>query len=145
MNRKRHKRPILLLEVLIAFALVVLCIFPLIAPHVFILKSQYAFNRHIEMDQAASKLYTHILEKIYRQEIPWQAIENKSTFTLDDKDDSPFKGSYQFSIVRHKGNDEKPFSAQVIQLDLKLIPQEEDNDNRTTYTYQFFAARLHDT
>lgn len=155
-NRKTHKRHILLLEVLIAFALVALCIFPLIAPHVFILKAQYQFNTKVALDQSAAKIYTHILEKAYKREIPWRAIEEKQIFTIDDdflrkagiKGDFSHKGSYQLSIARSKGK-KQPLTANVIRTIITLEPKESSGSSaegqrsqQIAYEYKFFAAHI---
>lgn len=157
-QRSRSRRHILLLEVLIAFALVALCIFPLIAPHVFMLKAQHQFNRKIALDQTASLVYARILEKVYRNEIPWQAFEQKQAFPIEGElltklglePDFASKGTYQFSISRQKGNKEQPFSANVISVEIAFEPkgappkgdEEKREKGRSVYKYQFFAAKL---
>jgi hypothetical protein len=158
--KKISKRPILLLEVLIAFALVVLCVFPLLAPHVSILKAQYQFNHKIALDQAVNKLYAHLLEKVYRGDVHWESIVRKEFFPIDAdllksigiKADFPFRGSYRFSIARSKGKEEQPMSANIISLEMVFEPkgagskqtEKERKEKMVKYEYEFFAARLHD-
>lgn len=157
-SRKPSKRPILLLEVLIAFALVALCVFPLIAPHVFMLKAQYQFNSKIALDQSAGKVYAHILERAYRNEIPWQAIEERQIFPLDEElmkgaglaPDFTHRGTYRLSILRHKGGKEHPMSANVVNATITFEPKtlpveappEEKLGQQSVYEYKFFAARI---
>lgn len=156
--KKLSKRPVLLLEVLIAFALVALCIFPLMAPHVFILKSQYEFNHKIMLDQTASRLYTKLLEKIYRNEIPWESFKQKQVFPIEAQllqsvgldQDFPYGGTYSFALARHKGSKERPFSANVIKLKIDFKPKITSSTGAKkelepfVYHYQFFGARIHD-
>lgn len=159
--KRLNKRAILLLEVLIAFALVVLCVFPLIAPHVFMLKAQYQFNQKIALDQTVTRIYGRILEKVYRNEIPWQAFEQNQVFPIDAQmlqsvgaePGFGYKGSYGFSISRHKGNKEKPFSANVINVSIAFDPlktsskatPEEKLRQHSVYEYKFFAARIQES
>jgi hypothetical protein len=148
--RYASKRPVLLLEVLIAFALVALCVFPLVAPHVFILKAQYQFNHKITLDQAAAKVYGHILEMAYRNQIPWQAFEQKQTFPISEDimraagiENGTYKGTYQFSISRQKGK-ETPLTARVITATIAFLPKDriKESSQESTYEYQFFAVRI---
>lgn len=153
-----RKRSILLLEVLISLALVVLCIFPLLAPHVYILKAQYQFNHKIALDQIVGKVYVRILEKLYQNEIPWTAIENKQTFEIDEDMESAagidknfgYKGTYRLSIIRDKGGEGYPISSNVIEATLTFLPKdlssdlsgEEKNTAATVFRYQLYAAKI---
>lgn len=105
-----HKRPLVLLEVLIAFALVVLCVLPLIYPQVFILKSEREFIDTIELDYAVNLLYGNRLQKLYLNEIDWDEIEEERRIPITDAmmkesgitREFPFKGEYQFFIIKRK-------------------------------------------
>jgi hypothetical protein len=66
--QRRHQS---LLEVLIAFALIALCVLPLIYPHVAIYKAQNKFARKLELDHVVNLLYGKVLEKLYMNTIPW--------------------------------------------------------------------------
>src|SRR5690349_12587266 len=104
------KRPVVLLEVLIAFALVVLCALPLIYPHVFILKSEKAFVASIELDHAVNLLFANCLEKLYQNQIAWHQIESGKETTIESSllEESgfngylPFNGTYKFVEEKHK-------------------------------------------
>lgn len=105
-----HRRPIALLEVLICFALVVLCFLPLIYPNVFILKKERESIALIDLDHAAALLYAQVLQKLYRNEIPWAAIETSLVIPVDAKlleesgysGELPYGGTFQFVEVRKK-------------------------------------------
>lgn len=104
------KRPLILLEVLIAFALVVLCVLPLIYPQVFILKSEREFVDTIELDHAVNLLYGNRLQKLYLNEIDWDEIEEERHIPITNamiKESEitkklPYKGEYQFFIIKRK-------------------------------------------
>lgn len=105
-----QRRSVVLLEVLIAFALVALCVLPLIYPHVFILKSEKAFVDIIQLDHSVNLLFANRLEKLYQNKIPWNDIEDKKEIPIDStmlqesgiKETLPFTGTYRFFEVKHK-------------------------------------------
>jgi len=105
-----QRRHIALLEVLICFALIALCILPLIYPHVAILKSEKDFVNTIELDHAVNLLYANVLQKLYLREISWADIENGKEIPIDEnllhasgvKKFLPFTGSYKFVEIKHK-------------------------------------------
>jgi hypothetical protein len=105
--RKRH---VILLEVLIAFALVVLCVLPMIYPQVYIFKSEKGFIEAVELDHVVNLLYADRLQKMYLNEVGWSEIEEEKPVPISDemlreigyKGDFPYKGQYQFSISRRK-------------------------------------------
>lgn len=70
-----RRRPILLLEVLICFALIALCALPLIYPHVFMLRSEKQYVNAIELDHFVNILFIDTLQKMYQNEISWAQIE----------------------------------------------------------------------
>ena len=77
---RRHS---LLLEVLISFAIIALCILPLLYPHVYILKSQQEMIRTVELDHVVNLIYASTLEKLYLNQIPWDTIESKKEIPID--------------------------------------------------------------
>jgi len=109
-NFKIRKQTFLLLEVLIAFALVVLCILPLIYPHVAILRSEKAFISTVELDHLVSLLYADCLVKLYKKEIALTDILNEKESMIDEswlqdvgyEKRLPYKGSYKFVLVKQK-------------------------------------------
>lgn len=108
-----------LIEVLIAFSLVVMCIFPLLYPHLFILKEHRSFIEKIELDHEVNLLYGKILESLYKNEIPWSTITNSQETPIDEKEFNekiPYKGSYHFTIDKMKSNEDKTNSAVLASL-----------------------------
>lgn len=100
----RKTRPFLLLEVIIAFTLVIMCIIPLIAPHVFIAGQQRKFIRQIELDHFINLFYAEMLEKLYRGQVDWNTItggaknpiEDPRLDAIFDQAGGKYKGSYWF-------------------------------------------------
>ena len=150
-----HKRYSLMLEVLIAFVLVALCVFPLISPHVAIYRQQREFVLKIELDQAVSNLYSALLEKLYRNEIPWSTFENGQTLTIEEgwwKDAGyasplPFVGRAAFRIRKQKKEKEGPISATLLEVIFSFVPEGEkktaewETPRMMTYSYRVFIAR----
>jgi hypothetical protein len=154
---KIQRRPILLLEVLIAFALVALCVLPLIFPHVFILRSEKKFNATVELDHVTNLLYANILEKLYQNDIPWSDLENEKPFSIDHvlleaagyKKPLAFTGTYQFTLIKQKPSKPVDKTAYIFELTLKFTPKPglflekastKDQDS-ITYTYKIALGR----
>ncbi len=147
--RKLNKRYQLLLEVLIAFALVVLCILPLIAPHVYIYQSQKRFVDKIELDHTVNLLYGQITELLYRNEIHLSDIENKKDFDVDQhllekigySKNFPFKGSYTFLEVKKKPLKVSSYHLYLYELTFTFEPNHSGSE-KLTYNYKIFLAKI---
>lgn len=124
-----RKRPFLLLEVLISFVIVVACILPMIYPHVMMYKSKKQFVDSIHNDHIVNLLYVDILEKLQRNEIAWQDIENGKQLSLEKPG---MQASYRFE-EKHKTPDASGFS--VALLDLTIVFSNKE------YKYKIFAGR----
>lgn len=104
---RRHS---LLLEVLISFAIVALCILPLLYPHVYILQSQKKMIQTVELDHIVNLVYGNTLEKLYLNEIPWDTIINQKETQIDDQMvtdcgfgcPTPYTGTFKFKEIKHK-------------------------------------------
>lgn len=151
-----NRRPIALLEVLIAFALIALCILPLIYPHVFILRSEKKFISTVELDHVVNLLYADRLQKLYQNEISWQEIESGNPVPITPamieaagySGDLPFTGTYQFVKIRQKPKDPKDKSAYLFSLEFtftekqgKFLEKSED-DSKMVYKYQVAMERI---
>ena len=149
------RRPIVLLEVLIAFALVVLCVLPLIYPHVFILRSEKKFISTVELDHWVNLLFADRLQMLYQNEIAWQDIENgkempiESTWlaSLGYKQELPFIGTYQFIKIRQKPPTPGEVTVYLFSLEFTFIPKpglylEKNTENsKITYRYDLVMER----
>lgn len=149
-KRKQH---LSLIEVLIAFALVVMCILPLIYPHVFMVKTQHQFIRKIELDHAVNVLYGDTLAALQMNRIPWkEIIDGKRIPITEDQlkaagleDKLLYQGSYQFSIQKKKPEQESPETAYLLNLTYSFVPTLLTNDAEKQkktlhYSYQVFLV-----
>ncbi|MFA6916040.1 MAG: hypothetical protein WC222_06565 [Parachlamydiales bacterium] len=149
---KKVRRPFLLLEVLIAFLLVALCAIPLVAPHVSIYKDQLEFMDKIQLDHFVNQYYAELIEKLYRQNIAWDALTNETKFKIDkekiiswDNRQLPYEGSYSFSDKKHKPKEPKPFTVYLLQLTLTFKPVKKAGTDKKSkdlvYKYDIFVPR----
>jgi hypothetical protein len=141
-----------LLEVLIAFVLIVLCILPLVYPHVAMYQSQMRFIREIELDHVVNLLYAKVLEKLYMNSISWNSLEQQ-VFPIDTallneiQFDRPlhYIGSYNFFEAKPRFKPKKkgaPLSIYLYHLTFNFLPKEfekspEEIKKKKTIKYQY--------
>lgn len=152
------RRPVILLEVLIAFALVALCVLPLIYPHVFILRSEKKFIATVELDHLVNHMFADILQKLYQNEIPWQDIESGREIPIDEtwlehlgyKQMLPFTGTYQFIKARQKPDKPAEVTAYLFRLEFTFTAKPgfflekdlKDDNPEISYNYQIAVERI---
>lgn len=155
MMHKLRKRPVMMLEAMIAFALVVLCALPLIAPHTAMLKAQRQFIRKVDLDHTVNLLYASVLEQLYMNTIGWSDLMRPFPIHKEDLERLGFsnglgyEGSYQFQIESRKPKDENsPYMLYLFNLTFHLIPEalskatdDVKRDNAQIYTYKVFIVR----
>ena len=150
-----NKRFFLLLEVLIAFIIVVFCAIPLVYPHTAMLKAQNQFVRKMELDHAVNLLYGNILEKLYLNKLNWTDI-NQTTFDITDEMwkeahyNKPlfYKGTFAFVEEKHKPKKIENYNLFQFKLVFTFIPKELEKGkeelkqaNKINYTYTVFIVR----
>lgn len=155
---RSKRRPAILLEVLIAFTLIALCILPLIYPHVFILRSETKFGSTVQLDHYVNLLYADRLQKLYQNEIPWQDIENGNEIPIDShllealgyKGDFPFTGYYKFFKEKQKPRKDAERNVYLLQLQFVFTAKPgvflekdlKDKNPKTVYKYRLVVERL---
>lgn len=143
---KLKKRPMFLLEAMIAFAIVVLCALPLLAPHFAMLRAQQTYRDQLNLDHAVNLFYGQLMQQLYLNQIPWEDLQNRpheiSQKMLQEAginpESFPYKGSYLFTPKRTKPKKPGPLSAWLYNLDFtfaspKMPPR--------TYHYEVFIVR----
>lgn len=146
----------MLLEVLIAFAIVALCAIPLISPHAVMLKAQRQFVRKMELDHAVNLLYGNVLEKLYLNKINWTELTLQNPFEItpdllkEAHYDKPFgySGSYVFTEDKHKPEKLGNYNLFQFTLRFTFLPDEFKNSkdelkqkNTLEYKYKVFIVR----
>jgi hypothetical protein len=131
-----RRRYVVLLEVLIAFALTVMCALPLIYSQVFIVKSEKNFLDVVQLDHAANLLYAEMLQKLYERKIPLDAILNSKESELEEDllehagwpRALPYKGTYQFVLKLKKPPEPEEKELMLYRLILTFTPKKEKKE-----------------
>jgi hypothetical protein len=149
----------MLLETMIAFALIVLCVLPLLTPHIAMLKAERQFVRKIDLDHVVNLLYASVLEKLYLNEIGWnELMQNDFPITKEDLEKLgyssllAYQGSYNFKEVppRFKPRDvNADYSLHLLTLTFNFIPselsqKEEEVKQKNLLKYQYKVFIVHD-
>lgn len=79
---KKSRRNYLLLEVMIAFAILAIAAIPLIYPHLMILKEEKVLIEELNFDLAAKNLITGLIVDLYENNVPFNLIEDKGTLEV---------------------------------------------------------------
>jgi len=152
------KRHYLLLEVLIAFILVALCVLPLISPHVFILKEQKEAIQKIDLDHIVNLVYADIIERLYKNEIPWSDLNSERSFPIDEallhrigwSKPIAYHGEYHFKVDKYKPKKQPaPYTLYLFDLTLGFLPHEiakggtdkQKEEQQIRYEYKIFVER----
>lgn len=133
MKVRVSKRPFLLLEVMIAFALVVLTILPLIYPHTYILRTQKEFIKEIDLDLWVNNHYANLIEQLYKNQIPWDVISGQRTLSLN-PENLPFSGTLQFTQLKSKPDEITTYGVYLFEITYSF-------SNKLTYTYHLMLIR----
>lgn len=148
------RRHMILLEILIALALITLCILPLLTPHVAMIKQQKKFINEMKLDHTVHLLYVDVLEQMQQNKISWAQIAEKKPIPIDDAmwtrigANSPphLKGSYRFDEVKRKENETTLWAAHLLTVTFTFEPEtgafdEAGKDMRKMFPYTVYALR----
>ncbi len=105
--QKLQKRHVLLLEVLIAFTLMVLCVLPLFYPLTYLLREQNGFINKIELDHEVNLAYANLMTRLYANDISWDELNDSGQHEIKLGKDLPYKGYYVFGEIKHKPEEEQ--------------------------------------
>lgn len=133
------KKHFLLLEVLIAFVLIALCMIPLISPQTFILTQQKKFIQELEVNHVVNLAYADIIERLYKNEIPWNSIIQGNEFEVDEtmlqrlkySKKIPYRGYYAFSEIIHKPTEDTPRKLYLFNLNFQFVPQVQGSGSKS--------------
>lgn len=134
-----------MLEVLIAFALIILCIAPLTMPHFAMIKEQKASINKMKINHAVNSIYVNILEKMHKNEIPLNDIENKKLIPVESEELKEIQGynaTYQFTIEKIKIRKTDGLTTYLVNLQLQFIPK--TSGKTFSYDYKVFFASKKD-
>lgn len=138
-----NKRHILLLEVLIAFSIVVMCIFPMLQPFLFMLTEERRFMREVELDRLVGNIYADLLVNgFYRGGVEWRMIDSKQDYPIENPmlTELGFIGSYSFKIEKKKGESPKEvFKLFLLKISYEFKPI--TGGEPLKYAYKLFVQR----
>ena len=140
------KRPLLLLEAMIAFAIVVLCALPLLAPHFAMLRAQQAYREQLALDHAVNLFYGQIVQQLYLNQIPWDDLQKKPLEITPKMLQEvgiipsafPYKGFFTFTPTNIKPPQPAKESAFLYSLDFTFTRPKAKPQN---YHYEVFIVR----
>lgn len=143
--RKKHKRhPFLILEVLIAFSIVALSLFPLLAPNLMIIQAERAFQNELEADRLADLLFAEWVENLYNNTIPWEGLTSGGVVSLDDKALVPAGFPYSIAVkptLKKKKENEKGTSYYLFLFEFQFTPKQ-GGLPPLSFAYNLFVERL---
>ena len=79
------KRPILILEVLLSFTLVLIAFFPLVTPHVAMMREYRTFTSKLELNHLVNLVYVDLLEQMYLGKISFRSLESQDELFVEDQ------------------------------------------------------------
>lgn len=77
------KKPFLLLEILIAFFLVALCIVPLVRQPIEVFRAEMTKLEEMEKERLADWTFSEVKEMLLKNEIPWKKLPEKGEQSSD--------------------------------------------------------------
>lgn len=145
-TKKRH---VALLEVLIAFALIVLCLLPIIYPQVAVVRAESKFIDTVELDHCVHLLFAQTLEKLYLNEIDWAEIENGKEIPIDHHQleqvgcnhDLQYSGNVKFQLNKKKPPGEAEKSVYLYTLIFTFNDQGKGSSKPLIYEYHLTIER----
>lgn len=134
------KRPFLLLEVLIALALVALCMLPLVYPHFWMVKKEKSAVQMIKEDAKVGLVYIHLLEKLYMNELPWERLLDGLFYPVQMDGNDNEKITYSFSEVLSKEEEGTGNSHHLLKLQIRFEPNL-PSDKPRNYEFEIYVER----
>lgn len=139
----------LLLEIVLAFALVALCILPMVTPHIGLLRSQQKMLAFIQLDHSVNLLYGELLERLYTHEITWEQLLNEKHYAIDYShlqklgyQGADPKGFYFFKKEKQKPVNAEGISLYQIKVIFQFVPVGEESKPPLQYTYLLCVAHF---
>ncbi|MGE3953591.1 MAG: hypothetical protein AB7F31_00140 [Parachlamydiales bacterium] len=129
------KRPFLLLEVLIAIALVALCAYPLLSPHYRLAGEKSATLRRLKQERAADEAFCEVVARLYRGEVEWEKIIKP----VKGKPKAILKLDEATAVITTKESHHKGKRIYFRLLDIAITP---NGEKEQTYHYNLYAQRL---
>ncbi len=148
--KHQNRRHFLLLEVLIAFSLVLLCAFPLLTTQVFIAKAEKQSLHDIEIDRLVNIVLVHIVQDLYNQKPEWKELNEGIEIRLEKEwlDKSSFPKIFPYEVKVHlklkeeedTEEETKEDTKYLLQVTIQFVPQDKSQD-ALRFPYEIFLTR----
>lgn len=98
------KRHFLLLEVLIALAIVIACAIPLMTSQAFIYKTEKQFLTKLEIDRLMNLLFTDVMQMLMENKISWGTITDSTEQPFEYQSTQYFPPNFPYDAKFHFGS-----------------------------------------
>lgn len=124
-----RKRSFLLFELLISLALLMLCLFPLIKPHLGIHKVQVVNLEKMQGEQKAYNMFCRLKERLYENRHSWKELMEGTEGTIEKEGEVC---RYVITQLDYAYKQNSPNSALVLDIAL-YFPNQENPYSHTLY------------
>ena len=134
-----------LLEVMIALFLIIVCIVPVLHTFTFMYREQRQSIRDSRRDHLAHLIYAQVVEELYGQKVPWEAIQTSAVRTIANETlvnqlkDKGYKTTYTLAIV-HPKRIVATSHEYLLNLKIELVDEERKGEI-TPYEYLVYADK----
>jgi hypothetical protein len=152
MNHSLQKRSFSMLEVMIAFVLILFCLAPLIYPNLAIFREQTRFVETIKIDHAVTLLHGDVLEKLHRREIPFESLTQKSEMQIPLFPEAlkeaglgatfPYDVTLTAQLVKMKGVEKGLYTVALTKLTYRFTEKGSEKSSPMEFVYQIPVVKL---
>jgi hypothetical protein len=140
-----YRRYIALLEVLVAFAIIALCMLPLIYSQIAVVQSERNFLDVVNLDHTVNLIYVELLQRLYEKKIPFSDIESGKEMPVEEglleragiTGPFPFTGSYQFVLEIQKPPKPEEKILALYHLNFSFSPRRKASKEEKPLKYQY--------
>jgi hypothetical protein len=137
------------LEVLIAFALVVFCALPLLAPHFWMIEKEKGALKQIEADRLSNLVIVYLTENLHHNDYSWETITSgimnelqvpDNHWLAPDLKNIPFRILYAFNELKSKAGTGEGHTFNLIGITLQFEPLS-GTQKPLVFNHQLFVER----
>lgn len=158
--RVLQRLPFLLLEVMIAFLLMALCLVPLLQPHYAMLQSDLMILEESKIERVVHKIYAEFLVSLYRGEVTWSAIDHYDTPARTQPvnpqllEGLPYNVTYVLRVAPYKGKRKGEYSKggppkasrnqhpyHLLEIIYTFSPQDEGSRETREFSFRLYAKK----
>jgi hypothetical protein len=125
-RRPIQKRHALLLEVLLALSLLLLCLFPLVRPHLFMYQTTRKRLEKFQMDRYSQEVFLRVKELLYTHAIPWKKLQSvvsgefpyEIEIYYDSDQSKKYRPAYTIHCLQHRTKSSSQISYSLLKIDI---------------------------